>query len=450
MPTTKRSEKFSLKKYTNSSGTASWRISGTKNNGFRVRENFQNKTDAINRRAELEIEDTKEFQKTVLRPTTLSEAQLFEAETAFTELKGHSLSNAISTFLRLNKLAESTEQGVDAVLNFATAYYRPETNAITVMNACERYLQSKQDAGVFPKTIEGYRHSIGLLVKSNPNEWLHDFSVTEIEQILSKYKNPNSRATHQRAISSFFEWAVKRHHLLENPCKRLEKPASDRTTIRILTLEECRKFLKAAMLYRDGAFAAIITIQLFAGLRPSEAQSLSPADIRPDGIRVKGGKLRRTANRKTPIPEILAQWLEAFPFQKVPTNHRNGMREIKAATKSPNWVQDIIRHTSISYQLERDQNEALVAFNNGTSLRMINRHYREIIDKSEDVEEFWNLTPDKIKKHPLTLPKKNAPRKINWPENKDLLAMLKTMPMTTVAKKIGVSDNAVRKRLKKL
>lgn len=38
--------------------------------------------------------------------------------------------------------------------------------------------------------------------------------------------------------------------------------------------------------------------------------------------------------------------------------------------------------------------------------------------------------------------------KINWPPTEELLKMLEDEPFTSVAKKLGVSDNAIRKRLK--
>ena len=38
--------------------------------------------------------------------------------------------------------------------------------------------------------------------------------------------------------------------------------------------------------------------------------------------------------------------------------------------------------------------------------------------------------------------------KINWPSNKELLARLKTTSYLSLGKELGVSDNAIRKRLK--
>jgi hypothetical protein len=112
-------------------------------------------------------------------------------------------------------------------------------------------------------------------------------------------------------------------------------------------------------------------------------------------------------------------------------------------------VGGILGHTSISFQIERDKNDGLVASNCGTSLKMINRHYREVIEESEAVERFWALTPNSIRSLDISFENKPTPRKtVQWPSDKKLLEMVNSMPMTQVGKAIGVSDTAVRKRMK--
>ena len=176
--------------------------------------------------------------------------------------------------------------------------------------------------------------------------------------------------------------------------------------------------------------ATSIAIALFAGLRPSEIAALAPGDIRERGIRVRGGKLRRKTSRMVPIPENLAEWLQVFPFKGLPSHHQRSYWLLRKATKAANWAQDVLRHTSISFQLERDQDEARTLFNTGTSKQMVDRHYREVIEVN-------------LAEEPAT------PKRIAWPSDEKLLEMVASLPMTQVGKQLGVSDNAVRKRLKK-
>ena len=247
----------------------------------------------------------------------------------------------------------------------------------------------------------------------------------------------------------FFNWAIRHHYCLEDPCKRLDKIPKDMSQIATLSFEEARRLLYAAMRLQDGAAAASVAIGLFAGLRPSEIADLKPADITSRGIRVSGGKLRRQLKRTVPIPDVLTAWLKKYPFEGIPKGWQYKLKALKKATDADKWVQDIIRHTSITYQTERDKNEALTAFNCGTSIGMMNRHYRDSIDDEEAVDEFWRLTPAKIlaKKPEVELP---TTKRVPWPTKAKLKKLAWQKPLVHAASEIGVSDVALKKRCVKL
>ncbi len=109
---------------------------------------------------------------------------------------------------------------------------------------------------------------------------------------------------------------------------------------------------------------------------------------------------------------------------------------------------DIFRHTSITYQIERDEDLAAVALRNGTSVSMIELHYRDVLERPEDCEVFWALYPDQVKD--VSLPKTLKEHvKIPWPADKDLKKLVWEKPLSHLSKDLGVSDNAIRKRCKK-
>ena len=201
--------------------------------------------------------------------------------------------------------------------------------------------------------------------------------------------------------------------------------------------------------YRDGVAAATVAIGLFAGLRPSEIEDLKTEDILTDKIRVEGGKLRRKLKRSVPIPPVLATWMKRYPFTGVPKGWEYKMKALKKATKARKWVQDIIRHTSLSFQTERDKDEAKTAFNNGTSVQMLNLHYRHTIDDDKTIKEFWDLTPAKLlaKKPDVELPTKI---RIVWPDKTSLEKLVWRKPLVHAAKELGVSDVMLRKQCVKL
>jgi hypothetical protein len=192
---------------------------------------------------------------------------------------------------------------------------------------------------------------------------------------------------------------------------------------------------------------ASVAILVFAGLRPSELQELEPKNIKSDRIRVTGGKLRRKLKRSVPMCPVLQKWLKAYPFKGRPDAWVYKMRKLKTATKATHWVSDILRHTSISFQLERDQDEGKVAFNNGTSSQMINQHYRDTIDDEEEVAAFWGLTPAKVSTVELPEDIKQQDFK-EWPTDATLKKLVWQKPLSRLALDLNVSDSAIRKRCK--
>lgn len=438
---------FKLREFTNSSGTLSYRVTGTKPDGTRVRRNFAEKADALKELAdlELEVEGTPERARSLR--TTLTQEQLADAEAAFMQSGCKSLSEIVSHYNSLRNRAMSKGVELDNAIQFFEVSYRPEAKAITILNAKEEFLRTR--SSLSGKTKVNYESGLNQLLKQDPNRYVNSYRVSDIEKLLQRYGNLNTQRTHRRVFSVFFNWAVRHHYCLENPCDRLDKLQRDMSQIAALSLDECKRLLYAAILMEDKATAACVAIGLFAGLRPSEISDLKPEDLLKDKIRVSGGKLRRKLKRSTPIPPVLAEWLKEFPFTGLPTGWSSKLKRLKKATKAKKWVQDIIRHTSITFQTERDKNEALTAYNCGTSIQMMNRHYRDTIDDEKTIGEFWSLTPAKLR---AKAPKVDLEikRRVNWPDKAALRKLVWQKPLIHAAKDIGVSDVALRKHCVKL
>ncbi|MDG1241387.1 MAG: hypothetical protein P8R37_07210 [Opitutae bacterium] len=435
---------FQITEFKNKTSKA-WRVTGYWPNGDRLRKNFKNKTDASEYLTKIEGEAEGKKNDYQLTRTSLNRDQLVEAESATNLADGSSICEIITHY---KKLEAAVKQQADLTLDQAVAFfekhYRPEVEELTIYTAQQRFLSSR--VGIREKTLTHYKNTTRLLVAKNPERMLHHFTVHDIEKLLRPYKNPNSYLTYRRGISGFFTWAMKNHHCLENPCTRLDRPPQTVKNIAILSPDEIKRLLKAATLLDDGAAVSSVCILLFAGLRPSELEELPPKDIKTERIRIDGGKMRRSP-RATSIPPILKVWLEKYPFKGVPKGWRGKMSKLKEATKAKRWVNDILRHTSISYQLERDQDEPRTAFNNGTSTQMINQHYRDVVDDPEVITEFWELSPETIEKVKDKIEFKGK-RIIEWPTDTQLKKLVWAKPLSRLAVDLNVSDSAIRKRCK--
>jgi integrase len=443
----KKVDHFKIQPFKNTAGTQSWRVTGSKADGTRVRKNFSERADAIQEMADLEAEFGGVTVAPKVQRTRLSAEEISDAEAAIRHVGGRKLALLVSHYLALESRSKAKGISLDLAVAFAESHYRSETKSISVLNAYNEFIQNKPFGS--KKTKEHYENCLARLLVPDPNKNVHTFTVADIEKILSKYKNLNSRDTYRRAISAFFNWSVRHHYCLENPCGRLDRIPKDMSQITILSLDEVRRLLFAAATYQKGVMAATIAIGIFAGLRPSEIEHLKPEQILQDGIRVTGGKLRRNLNRTAPIPPVLGAWLSKFPFTGIPKGLKYRMKQLKKATKATKWVQDVIRHTSISFQTERDKNEALTAYNNGTTNKMMDLHYRSTIGNSALLTEFWSLTPAKLlaNKPGIELPGKP---KIMWPSIAALKKLVWGKPLVHAAKEVGVSDVALRKHCVKL
>ena len=450
MPRPKKTQRFRLKEFTNASGSKSWCVSGYMPDNSRIRQNFQDKTDALRALSDLELKAAGAADPRQSLRTLLSLEELADAEAAFQQLKGKSqqpLARVVAHYLNLQERISAKGCGFDEAITFFENRYRRESKSITILNAKAEFMAGRHSISKATKT--NYETGLSLLLLPDPNKWVHSFAISDLESILNRYSKITSRRSFRTIFSIFFRWAVRHHYCMENPCERLDKLPRDMTQIAALSLEEIKRLLYVAMLMQEGAAVAAVAIGLFAGLRPSEIRDLKPQDILSDKIRVTGGKLRRQLKRSVPISPVLASWLKEFPFKGLPPGWDGKMKRLKKATKAKKWVQDIIRHTSITFQTERDKNEATTAFNNGTSIQMMNRHYRHTIDDDQTVSEFWNLTPERLRIDPPKVDFEIKPR-VDWPAPQSLKKLVWQKPLIHAAKDIGVSDVALKKHCVKL
>jgi integrase len=436
--------RFRLTEFQNRAGSTSWRVAGTKPDGTRIRKNYPKKSDALRELSDLELEAEGTPEPLKPQRTFLSTEQISDAEAAVRHAGGRSLARIVTHYHDLEARAKARNAGLDAAISFFEERYKPEVASITLLNAVSKFKAGRK--GITSATAANYSNSLKLLLKTDPNKPVHQVRVEDLDQVLSRYSNTGTRRSHRRIFSIFFNWARRYRYCSENPCDRLDKIAKETSQIQMLSLEEVERLLVAAVTYQNGIAAAGVAISLFAGLRPSELGDLKPTDLTANRIRVTGGKLRRKLNRSVPIPPVLAAWLAEFPFKGLPDGWIYKMKVLKRATNASRWVNDIIRHTSISFQAERDKDEALTAFNCGTSKAMMDRNYRNSIDDPEVIERFWNLTPDLVGKLLKTEVKLPSAQRVEWPTEANLRKLVWKLPMSRAAKTIGVSDVALRKR----
>ena len=394
-------EPFKLQTFTNRGGSESWRVTGMKRDGTRVRENYQDLKFAECRKVELTTEWLARHTDTAIRATKLTDTQLRVAEAAYLRLDAdhelmlavehwlkHGRQNAVADSPRLDEAVESFKQWLDAT---PTLRERTKSNLRLRVNVFANSIGNLRVADITPDTIE---------------DFLEKRSVS-----------PASRDNDRRAVSRFFRWAIERPRrwTTTNPCRdvRVEK-SGDSIAPAVLSVAECEKLLRAAESHRQGRLAPYVALCLFGGLRPFEAARLTweQVNLKDREIRLESSQTKTKRARVIAIDDTLTKWLEAYQGTPLyPSNWRRDFDAIKAAAGFGNlerlsdkqqekakalkpWPDDVLRHSAISHYFRYTGSYGRTAEQFGNSEAIIKRHYQGRVT-SEDTKNFYALLPQK-------------------------------------------------------
>lgn len=388
--------RFKILPFTNPrTGTASWRVTGTRRNGQRIRENFAAADEAQYRHTELEAEFHAANGVAALRATRLTDEQVGIAEAAFKRLeKEEDLLTAVDHWLRTGKPTTIKES--------------PRLDE--ALKAYEDWLETTTDLRQVTK--DHLRRRVTHFVNNVGNLRVTDVLPDHIENYLAhRNVSANTKDANCRAISSFFTWCMKgkRHWAINNPCYAVEIEGltsdDDREPV-VLAVEECEALLRAAEKFENGRLVPYLALCMFGGLRPFESARLTWDQVNlPDGeIRLKGTQTKTGKGRIVVICKTLKAWLSRY--RKSGDIYRPTYDlELKALRASigygpkteehPHlkpWVPDVLRHTAISHYFRAAGSYGRTAEQFGNSEGIIKKHYQGRVS-SADAKRFYALRP---------------------------------------------------------
>ena len=392
--------RFKILKFVNPrSGTTSWRVSGIKHNGQRIRENFADPQEAQYRYTELEGDYHAAHGNAALRATRLTEEQIALAEAAFKRLeRGEDLLTAVDHWLRTGKpsVIKESPRLDDAWKEFlAWVEATPELR---------------------PRSKSNLRNRVGNFVKGVGNKRVIDVMPEHVESYLAQREvTPETKDGDRRAISSFFSWCLKgkRHWCLNNPCYAVEVEGASRDHDRepvVLPVGDCEKLMRAAEAFAGGKLVPYLALCLFGGLRPYEAARLSWEQVNlADGeIRLKGPQTKTGKGRVVEVSDTLKAWLTRYQDQEVIYGRAfdEGLQQVRASigygAPTPDhphlkpWVPDVLRHTAISHYFRLTGSYGRSAEQFGNSESIIKDHYQGRVS-SADTKRFYAILPKAMK-----------------------------------------------------
>lgn len=383
--------RFKIVEFTNRGGSHSWRVSGYKRDGTRVRENFISQKAAVCRQIELEAEyQAREQPDSSLRATRLSDTQIRIAETAFVKLDAdEELLSAVDYWLEHGRhaaVAESPrlDEAVKAFrewLETAPLRDHSKRNLRVRLNIFSNSVRNLRVADVTPEVIDGYLDKRNVGAGSKDND--------------------------RRAVSRFFSWCMdrKRRWATANPCAAVRVALAEKAPPAILTVDECERLLWAAEAFKDGRLVPYVAVCLFGALRPFEASRLTWAQVNLTDreIRLEANQTKTGTGRVVSVNPTLHAWLEICKGREFfPSNWRKDFDELKeqigygrGTEDKPDlkpWPVDVLRHTGISHQFRQTGSYGLTAELAGNSEAIIKAHYQGRVS-SEDTKRFYAIKP---------------------------------------------------------
>ena len=376
-------------------GTPSWRVTGTRRNGERIRENFTDSEEAQFRQTALEGEFHAANGVAALRATRLTDEQVGIAEAALKRLeKDEDLLTAVDHWLRTGKPKTIKES--------------PRLDE--ARKAFVDWLETTTE--LRPVTKENLRNRVSHFINNTGNMRVTDVLPDHIEHYLAQRNvSANTKDADCRAISSFFTWCMKgkRHWAINNPCYAVEiegLTADDDREPVVLPVSECEALLRAAEKFENGHLVPYVALCLFGGLRPFEAARLSWEQVNlTDGeIRLKGTQTKTGKGRIVVIEKTLKAWLIRYRKcgEIYNSTYDAELREVRASIgygpksdEKPDvkpWVPDVLRHTAISHYFRATGSYGRTAEQFGNSEGIIKKHYQGRVG-SADTKKFYALRP---------------------------------------------------------
>lgn len=259
----------------------------------------------------------------------------------------------------------------------------------------EPFLAAKNVANRRPRYTRSLSHYLYQFSRSTRDLPIEVYTTEIIEDWIGKYESPYTRQTWLNRLSTFFAFQVRRGRIANNPCDKIERISIGAKFPIILDPSQSEKalhFVRRSI----PRFLIWITLTTFCGIRPEEADKITPAMIELKNYRVnmpkeicKGGKRPRIV----PIPPVAMEWLKFGGDYQIPLRTRQKyIQKIRDFLDLKRWPQDVLRHTAASMMLAKHQDAGKVATWLGNSVKVLLSTYI-VTPEPEAVEKFFNLYP---------------------------------------------------------
>lgn len=225
---------------------------------------------------------------------------------------------------------------------------------------------------------------------------IHTVEPAEIQRFLNNLKvSGRTRNNFRRAIGTLFRFAKVRGYVPAHHTGILEVERAEQQTgeVQVFTPDELTKLLAHA----KPDLVPALAIGALAGLRSEEIKRLDWANVlwEENEIQVPKNIAKTRITRLVPMCSSLKSWLEPHRQSSGPISpYRNlGNQFLKLAPRAKvAWKRNGLRHSFISYRVAHLKIVGEVAEEAGNTPKMINQHYRRVVNKAQ-ADSWFGVTP---------------------------------------------------------
>lgn len=291
----------------------------------------------------------------------------------------------------------------------------------------DEFMAAKEKAGLRPRYLKTLRASINRFSLGRRQNLIADISPAEIQEYISSNGwQPATMRSYLVDVRTLFAFALKRKYVSENTALAVDLPRVEELPPGIISPDQARAILNASIDFAPDALPVIV-LQLFGGLRRSEAEELTWDAIGEEFVEVKAHQAKTRRRRLNKITPQLRAWLDLARDTggKLPAlNYADKLKLIlEKAGLRQEWDQNALRHSFASYYFAKFKNENETAALMGNSPQMVFQHYRELV-RPEIAENYFAIMPPVDALERSKAARKRKPRVMPPRESKIIAATL--------------------------
>lgn len=277
----------------------------------------------------------------------------------------------------------------------------PKTEVRTVDEAVPLFLASRRRANCRQRYLDNLASQLGIFRKKFGRKLVDAIVTGELDLFVERFNTPKTRVNYVITLQAFFNFNVGQGWCSESPAAKLIRPTLDEVPTKILTPAEVEEKL---VLLRDVRFDIVrpaALLQLYGGVRRSEAPHIVWGDIRDSFLRLEKTKIRK--KRAVELCQNLLAYLAQVTgpltarvlappnIEYRPDDTRPIEDWYSAQLADLGLEKNILRHTAITYRDALTGDHADTASWAGNSVGIVEEHYRGAATR-RDAEKFYALS----------------------------------------------------------